>query len=309
MIVGGLCVFAGIFFFATDKREAFALVRVKRGLPGFLPDGQPNEAETDRKYEEYRRTQMVLAKSREVLAQALADPKVVKVVRHLSRQDAIIWLEKNVRTGVMNSEIIRISFAGGEPEQRIAIVNAVAKAYLKVVLERENRMAEFEIKVLETNVSRLRQLLKTKRDEHRLLRDQQGLDLRRMDRELLRDQLATVQRERLQVQLGQAAARVKLSRLREKEKGAGKKDPGAARLEEEIAVMAEQEKLLAGHQEELKQKVQAPEEESPKLEEIEEQIARTQRVLRRAQDRLEVLKINQQAPPRITLFQPAQSIR
>jgi hypothetical protein len=304
LIVAGLGVFVVMFFFLTDNREAFALIRVKRVRPAFLPDRQPIGAESDREYDEYRQTQMVLAKSRMVLTQALENPKVVKGGKHLSRQDAIKWLEKNVRIGFMeNSEIMRISFAAGEPEQRIAIVQAVADAYLVAVRKREEAKAEFELKTLQQLVKNFQDRLKHKKEERELLRNGFGQENHQIKRDLVRDQIAAIWRERLQVQLGQAAARVKLTRLREKEKPSGQKEASAAKLEEEIAVLADQEKMLDRLLQQ--QMIEGPQRQPAALDEIEEQIEQTQRVLRRARERLDAVNVNMQAESRITFFQRA----
>lgn len=86
----------------------------------------------------HQRGQIAHFNNDEVRKAALADHSVagLKVVKE--QKDAREWLKKNLRVeSLQRTNVLRISFTDGSPNEQAAIINAVAKAYHDLVIERQ----------------------------------------------------------------------------------------------------------------------------------------------------------------------------
>ena len=125
---------------------AFVLLKVASTEPRLVF----KKAETEQNFDTYRQTQMAMIQSRFVLNAALRQPGISDLETIRTKAYPLEWLEDNVAVDTYNSpEILKISLAGGNPEDITKIVNAVKDAYLdEVVLadrkQRITRLNELE---------------------------------------------------------------------------------------------------------------------------------------------------------------------
>lgn len=84
----------------------------------------------------YQRTQLTLIKSRLVLNTALNDEKVRALATVQRQVDPVAWLEKEI-TASYAGEVLMISMTGGNPSDLKILVNAVADAYIKEIVDVE----------------------------------------------------------------------------------------------------------------------------------------------------------------------------
>ncbi len=95
-------------------------------------------SEASTKFENYQKTQLALIKSKLVLNAALREPKVANLPIVLSSNDPVAWLEKDIRVDPSGSlEIVRVSLSGDNAADLKIIVDAVAKAYITEVLDKQ----------------------------------------------------------------------------------------------------------------------------------------------------------------------------
>jgi capsular exopolysaccharide synthesis family protein len=128
-----------------------------------------NEVDPRSDFTNYQKTQAALVKSRLVLTSALRQPKVnsLSVVREWP--EPVEWLEDELQVDTtLGPGILRVSIKGDRPEELAHVVNAVADAYLREVVNKEHnkRLARLEqlkdiYKVYDEALRRKRRTLKT----------------------------------------------------------------------------------------------------------------------------------------------------
>jgi polysaccharide biosynthesis transport protein len=125
---------------------SFALLKVASTEPRLVF----KKAESEQNFDTYRQTQMAMIQSRFVLNAALRRPGISDLETIRTQAYPLEWLERNIAVDTYNSpEILKISLAGGQPEDITKLVNAVKDAYLdEVVLadrkQRISRLNELE---------------------------------------------------------------------------------------------------------------------------------------------------------------------
>jgi capsular exopolysaccharide synthesis family protein len=86
----------------------------------------------------YQRSQVALIKGRMVIQAALKDPAVAALRSVQQQRYASEWLQKRLEVDfTIGPEILRIALSGEDPEELAPLVNAVAAAYLREVVNRE----------------------------------------------------------------------------------------------------------------------------------------------------------------------------
>ena len=116
----------------------------------------------------YRQTQAALVKKRQVLAAALERPEVRDLPSVREQPDPVSSLERRLVVDFrVGSEFMRVSAEGDDPEELMAILRAVARAYLAEVDERENGQRR-------RRLARLEDVLKAQRERHAAV--QKGID-------------------------------------------------------------------------------------------------------------------------------------
>lgn len=126
---------AGAWNLLAPKQTAYSSIRVSSRVQSPI-----NPSEDDRyRFNLFLRSQAAQIKSRFVLNAALLRDEIKRLNLQKKYTDAVAWLETElkVETG-MDSEIVRLSLSSDDPEEARLVVNAVAQAYMKEVVEKED---------------------------------------------------------------------------------------------------------------------------------------------------------------------------
>jgi capsular exopolysaccharide synthesis family protein len=152
------------WFLLAGKYTAFALLHIASTQPRIVfrvadaPEGRYD-------FLTYQRTQAARLKSRFVLNAALKRDEV-KNLRVLSEQaDPLAWLESEIKVEYNEgSEILTVSLSGAEPDEMVALVNAVTQAYLKEIIDVERKQRSERVEQLEDVHVKSKEKLRAKRE-------------------------------------------------------------------------------------------------------------------------------------------------
>jgi capsular exopolysaccharide synthesis family protein len=138
----------------ASKYTAAALLQIASIPPKVI--FATNESRVE--FSTYQKNQMSLIRSRLVLSSALKDPKVQKLGAVRRQVNPYSWLEKELQAEC-SGEMMRVFMNGSRPDDLAAIVNAVADAYLREVVnvetnERRKRYDDLQ-KIYRTYQTRL----------------------------------------------------------------------------------------------------------------------------------------------------------
>ena len=131
-----LALVAAWYLFVPTRYTGSALIDIGDRPPYLLPDDQANRYGRE-DFDVYRNTQVELIKSRLVLERALGmvDPALGSIDRlSLIREqiDPIDWLSRHLKVDFPSSgSVMRVSLAGTDPGDTVAVINAIAKAYIQ----------------------------------------------------------------------------------------------------------------------------------------------------------------------------------
>src|SRR6185312_2013572 len=116
------------------KYESYSMLQVSSVPTALANHNNPNQARTD--FATYVKTTAALIKSEFVLNAALRDIKDLPTIK--SQSDPIKYLDEELQvTWQDGSEVIRITFKSGEPQDAKKIVDAVQNAFIKEVIEKD----------------------------------------------------------------------------------------------------------------------------------------------------------------------------
>jgi succinoglycan biosynthesis transport protein ExoP len=136
---------SGVFFFMPPpKHTVRALLHVPppRGVV-FKQGGSYADLPN------HQRTQVAMLRSRLVLNSALRDPKVAKLSIVQEQIEPVEWLEKEIEGDfTVAPEIMRISMKGDKSEQLIVLVDAIAKAYQREIIDNEKNQRRERLNTL-----------------------------------------------------------------------------------------------------------------------------------------------------------------
>jgi hypothetical protein len=112
----------------------------------------------------YRGTQMTLLTSRLVLNAALKQPGVAELDVIKKQKDPVSWLEKNLHVdNPHQGAILRVGLSGGKPKELAVLVNAVADAYLKEVVNRDRSQVVERLNKLKEMIATYEQSVQQKK--------------------------------------------------------------------------------------------------------------------------------------------------
>jgi capsular exopolysaccharide synthesis family protein len=152
---------AGAWFLIPPRFTAFALVHIASNQPWkvFPTPESRNDFST------YVRTQAAQIKSRYVLQAALNSEEVRKLNLYEREADPLVWLEDEIKVECKEgSEIVMISMTGPTPQELLALVNAVEKAYLHEVESGEKKRRAERVRELDGLYLTSREKLRSSRE-------------------------------------------------------------------------------------------------------------------------------------------------
>ncbi|MBN2577985.1 MAG: hypothetical protein JXB10_03260 [Pirellulales bacterium] len=247
----------------------------------------PQEQYDEKAFEILKNTLRCLLTTRWVLVPALRDPEINQLPIVKRQKDAVEWLKENLSvTYPGNAEVMEMAFTAPEAKDAVAIVNAVADAFQREVVEvelqeRRERFDELDrvYNDAEQKVRRLRSNLRNLAERFGLAVDTESNLLRQR---LLLEELTALNRQLTPMDLQLTQIRVDLASqkaVREAETTVvpmeiecldyGRNDPLLRRLAEEIAL----QKML---QEDVKSSV-APGSNTPETRKSTASLGRIQR--------------------------------
>ncbi len=162
------------------------------------------ETDTNQDYKRYQNTQQALVKSQLALNAALQDKEVSKCRTLREQVDPIGWLEQNLKVEfIAASELMEVSLSGEDPHELAAIVNAVTKAYIEEVVNRDIKTRTVRFDELKKLKLRYADMLKERRETLRKLARTAGSDDRQTlayQQQIAMEHQARVRNELLDVQ-------------------------------------------------------------------------------------------------------------
>lgn len=170
---------SAVWFTQTEKHIARTMVLVNAQAPILVADTRDRSD-----FGSYQRTQVAYVKSRLVLNAALRDPKVAELKSVREQFQPVLWLEKEIQVDFsVAPEVLRIQMTGEQPNELIAIVDAVREAYLMEVNRaevegRQKRLAKLKEIYAEKDqyLQEKRRLLKQMQEESGSTKDGKALE-------------------------------------------------------------------------------------------------------------------------------------
>jgi capsular exopolysaccharide synthesis family protein len=139
--------------------------------------GTESSYESNEEFTNYVRTQTTLVKSRPVLQAALRQPKIAELSEVRAQADPVAWLDKALQVDTLQGpEVMRVTLSGERPEEVAALLNAIADAYLKDVVQKEQVDRQEQKEQLNKSLHDYEAALRTKRDTLHELQDRLGVD-------------------------------------------------------------------------------------------------------------------------------------
>jgi RNA polymerase sigma factor (sigma-70 family) len=291
--------------------DVYALLLIEEREPQLLPDGKNPAPADGGEAAAFRRTQVVLLKSRTVLRAALRRPEAAGLAVLKAKADPVAWLEQNLSaTFLDNTGVLRVSVGAGSNQERAALANAVADAYLEEVVSQEQRRKAHRLVELEKLRHEYEDSVLNRRQTLHKLVQARGVASSSLKEQFDREDLAQFRGELHRVRLAEVRAQARLNHL----KGAGGKEgarEAVAKLQEEVAVLAEQEKLLNNQIAPLADAVQARARgeaaEGVDLASLREEIAAAEQIARKLAGEAVALQVELHATPRVRLLQKAEA--
>jgi polysaccharide biosynthesis transport protein len=155
LILGGGGAYAAWELLAS-KYESTALLQVSSVPAALANQNNPNQARTD--FVTYLKTTSALIKSDFVLNAALRDLKDSPTIK--AQKDPIKYLEEElIVTWQDGSEVIRVTFKSHEPADAKRIVDAVQKAFMSEVIQKEVQEKKLFVQKVEDALLEMRRIL------------------------------------------------------------------------------------------------------------------------------------------------------
>lgn len=193
-----------VWFLMPKSFSAQARLQIAAQAPKILFQTVETQEVGSDAYKRYQSTQQALVKSQLVLNAALSDPKIRNYSTIRKQVDQVAWLQEKLKVDFLTgSEVMEITLSGDNPEEVAGIVNAVKKAYMDEVVNKDAKQRTDRHSNLKKIKDRYAENLKQRRETKRKLAETVGSD----DRETLAlrqqyamEHLAHLQKELLSVQ-------------------------------------------------------------------------------------------------------------
>jgi capsular exopolysaccharide synthesis family protein len=146
LLLGTMAAVAAWFVIPASKYSAESLLLVASRAPRVLSSNV--QFETPDQFRNYQVAQETYLRSRLVLGEALRKPEVAKLPAILASPDPIEWLSKEIQIS-FKGEILRIGMEGDQPQELMALVNAVTGAYMSEVVNVEQNRRRIQYNTLD----------------------------------------------------------------------------------------------------------------------------------------------------------------
>jgi capsular exopolysaccharide synthesis family protein len=170
----------------------------------------------------YQRTQSALVKSYTVIQGTLERPNVAELAEIRDQSDPTEWLSKSLVTdSLLGPEIIRVTLSGDHSEDVAAILNELARVFMKESAAKEEGKIIERMKQMKENYREVAEKLRERRQTLLIREEEAGVDdpdTVRLRQTTTMQQLAALQQQRVQLQLKRKETQVELDGLRERVK-------------------------------------------------------------------------------------------
>ena len=140
----------------ASKYESYAMLQVTSVPTALANHNNPNQARTD--FATYVKTASALIKSEFVLNAALRDIKDLPTIK--AQADPLKYLDEEIMVAWQDgSEVIRVTFKGHEPQDAKKIVDAVLNAFIKEVIQKDEKDKGVFLKNVEDAQVNIKQIL------------------------------------------------------------------------------------------------------------------------------------------------------
>ncbi len=154
----------GAWVLMSPRYTAFAQLHIASVQPGLLA----HNAEENRNFAVYQKTQATKLKNRTILVNALAEDKVKRLPLVRQQADMLTFLEEEMRVEFQEgNEIMTVLLSGTAPDDLVTLVDAVTKAY-------ENQVVTADHAQRSERAQKLEETYNKKDDELRKDREKLG---------------------------------------------------------------------------------------------------------------------------------------
>jgi capsular exopolysaccharide synthesis family protein len=234
---------AGVWSFAPPPKHN---VRTLVDVP---PDTFMFTIERSADYGSHQRNQAALAKSRLVLNAALRDPSVANLSVIANKLEPVEWLEQQVMVDFsVAPTILKISMNGLETADLEKIVNAIRKAYLREIVDRQTTSRRVRLNFIGELLEKYEGQVKTSKEAQKAIEEQIGTksaDVRARTLVHAQNQLSMREADLLQKEMELDRAKMKVESLKVQEKNAHKMTVPESMIEQALASHPEILKLTA----------------------------------------------------------------
>ena len=244
-------------------------------------------------FEAYGRAQAALVRSRLVLSSALKLPGVAQLGVWKEKADPISWLAETLRVSFDAPEIMRVELDGEPADEVVTVLNAVARAYLAEVGERDtaarrHRLAQLELKHREyvSEGERFRSQL----NKIAVALGSSDAQTLAVTHALLRDDLRTATRE-----------------LTDARSALLSEDPGASSDPGRVGALRRRAALAAARVEDIRKSLAEANKYRLEMENAAAAAARADRMGAALGEEIERLKVELSAPARVTIMEEARA--
>jgi Mrp family chromosome partitioning ATPase/uncharacterized protein involved in exopolysaccharide biosynthesis len=166
-LLGGVAAYAAWQLLAS-KYESYALLQVSSVPTALANQNNPTQARTD--FVTYLKTTAALLRSEFVLNAALRDICDLPTIK--SQKDPIKFLDEELIVQWQDgSEVVRIAFKSREPQDARRIVDAVQKAFMAEVIQKDVQEKQLFLRKVEEAQLELRKILERKAERPLAVRE------------------------------------------------------------------------------------------------------------------------------------------
>ncbi|MCA9213412.1 MAG: polysaccharide biosynthesis tyrosine autokinase [Planctomycetales bacterium] len=145
---------AGVLYTFQPVFNAIASLRIQDSTPYVAFSDHRVDDRHDAK--KYVHTQIELLRSRPILEQALSKPEIARIPEIAKRSDPVDWLATKALVILPkgDSELLEVSYAGPDPNDSAAVVNAVVDSYFSLHRDRSDQRINRVVELLEIEKTR-----------------------------------------------------------------------------------------------------------------------------------------------------------
>ncbi|MFO0805712.1 MAG: polysaccharide biosynthesis tyrosine autokinase [Gemmataceae bacterium] len=136
------------FLMPAGKHQAKALVRLRQKTAEI---GKTNED-----FDTFRRDQMVILRTRDLITRTLAEPSVASLETIKTADDPVRWMEEGLMVKDLSPTTLAVTLPGDNPEDLVKILDMQVKKYIDDATTYDRRTRDDQMKKLENLSERLK---------------------------------------------------------------------------------------------------------------------------------------------------------